>query len=102
MVLQGFEVVFEKYLKWPLGMMQRDVRCIQNGHCPLQEKKLAMQFEKESENGRSAICKQKGFGPKKVWHIFVEIGFIRHRDHSLIFGKFLEKDKMGSLCKARI
>ena len=57
---------------------------------------------KESKNGRSAICKQKGFGPKKVWHIFVEIGFIRHRDHSLIFGKFSEQDKIGSLCKTRI
>ena len=102
MVLQGFEEVFEKYLKGAFGMMQRDVRCIQNGHWPLQKKKLAMHFENESENGRNAICKQKGFGPKKVWHIFVETGFIRHRDHSLIFGKFSEQDKIGSLCKTRI
>ena len=47
MVLQGFEEVFEKYLKGAFGMMQRDVRCIQNGHCPLQEKKWVMHFEKE-------------------------------------------------------
>ena len=70
MVLQGFEEVFEKYLKGAFCMMQRDVRCIQNGHCPLQEKGLVMHFENESENGRSAICKQKCFGPKKVWHFF--------------------------------
>ena len=78
------------------------MRCIQNGHWPLQEKKLVMHSEKESENGRRANTKKKDFVTKQVCNIFVEVGFIAPRDHSLIFGKFLEQDKIGSLCKTRI
>ena len=64
MVLQGSEKVFEKYLKGAFGMMQRDVRCIQNGHCPLQEKKLVMHFEKRMRKWQKCNLQTKGFWSK--------------------------------------
>ena len=65
MVLQGFEKIFEKYLKGNFGMMQRDVRCIQNGHCPLQEKKLVMHFGKRMRKWQKCNLQTKGFWSKE-------------------------------------
>jgi hypothetical protein len=53
---------------------------------------LCNAFENKQDLGRHITLREIGVGPKQVWHFFfVEIGYIRCRNGSLIFGEFSEK-----------